>query len=91
MRLGAVCTCPGAAARAPALPRQQAISSSSLCVGKGSEKPPGFHLIDFAAVLISKRGIKLQLSGNEGIVCSLFMFFHLKRIGLHLVAFFPFQ
>lgn len=81
----------GAAAHAPALPCRQAISNSSPRTGKGVEKSPGFHVIDFAVVLISKRGIKLQLSGNTGIVCSLFMFFHLKCIGFYLIAFFPFK
>lgn len=57
----------GAVPRAPALPCRQAISSSSPCVGKGVAKSPGFNFIDFAVVLISKRGLELQLSGNESV------------------------
>lgn len=61
----------------------------SWSVGKGIKGSPGFHLIGFAVVLVGKRGIKLHLSGNEGIVCCLFMFFHLRCIGLYLMAFPP--
>lgn len=60
---------------APVLPHGRRFPLLSLCfsMGKGIKRSPGFCLISFAVDSISKRGIKLQLSGHEGIVCSLFM------------------